>query len=167
MSLCPCGSGAELDACCAPIMKGATLPRTAEQLMRARYSAHCLQNYEFLTESTHPEFREQATAEEIREWSSLMDWESLEVISTSAGGPDDETGEVCFSAHYSVRGMPQELREDAFFRREGDRWYYVEGNVHGREPVRRAVPKVGRNEVCPCGSGKKYKKCCMGKDNAG
>jgi uncharacterized protein YecA (UPF0149 family) len=28
------------------------------------------------------------------------------------------------------------------------------------EPVRRAQPKVGRNDPCPCGSGKKYKKCC-------
>ncbi|MEO8605615.1 MAG: SEC-C metal-binding domain-containing protein [bacterium] len=28
------------------------------------------------------------------------------------------------------------------------------------EPVRRAEPKVGRNEPCPCGSGKKFKKCC-------
>jgi preprotein translocase subunit SecA len=27
------------------------------------------------------------------------------------------------------------------------------------EPVRRDVPKVGRNDPCPCGSGKKYKKC--------
>jgi preprotein translocase subunit SecA len=27
-------------------------------------------------------------------------------------------------------------------------------------PVRRDVPKVGRNEPCPCGSGKKYKNCC-------
>ncbi len=28
------------------------------------------------------------------------------------------------------------------------------------EPVRRDTPKVGRNDPCPCGSGKKYKKCC-------
>ncbi|MHC4137236.1 MAG: preprotein translocase subunit SecA, partial [Planctomycetota bacterium] len=28
------------------------------------------------------------------------------------------------------------------------------------EPIRRDAPKVGRNEPCPCGSGKKYKKCC-------
>jgi preprotein translocase subunit SecA len=28
------------------------------------------------------------------------------------------------------------------------------------EPVRRAEPKVGRNDPCPCGSGKKYKRCC-------
>ena len=27
-------------------------------------------------------------------------------------------------------------------------------------PVRRSAPRVGRNEPCPCGSGKKYKKCC-------
>jgi uncharacterized protein YecA (UPF0149 family) len=28
----------------------------------------------------------------------------------------------------------------------------------------RASPKIGRNEPCPCGSGKKYKKCCLGAD---
>ena len=28
------------------------------------------------------------------------------------------------------------------------------------EPVKRDAPKVGRNDDCPCGSGKKYKKCC-------
>jgi preprotein translocase subunit SecA len=27
-------------------------------------------------------------------------------------------------------------------------------------PARRSGPKVGRNEPCPCGSGKKYKNCC-------
>ncbi len=36
---------------------------------------------------------------------------------------------------------------------------------HGHEPaapVVRAAPKVGRNDPCPCGSGKKFKKCCGG-----
>jgi len=28
-------------------------------------------------------------------------------------------------------------------------------------PIVREVPKIGRNDPCPCGSGKKYKKCCM------
>jgi uncharacterized protein YchJ len=38
------------------------------------------------------------------------------------------------------------------------------GSVESRvEPVRRDRPKVGRNDPCPCGSGKKYKKC-HGKD---
>ena len=29
-----------------------------------------------------------------------------------------------------------------------------------RTPFVRATPKIGRNEPCPCGSGRKYKKCC-------
>ncbi len=29
-----------------------------------------------------------------------------------------------------------------------------------RKPYVRQAPKIGRNELCPCGSGKKYKKCC-------
>ena len=33
-----------------------------------------------------------------------------------------------------------------------------------QETVRRDRPKVGRNDPCPCGSGKKYKNCCMQKD---
>jgi hypothetical protein len=33
------------------------------------------------------------------------------------------------------------------------------------QPSIRQGPKVGRNEPCPCGSGKKYKKCCWGKDH--
>ncbi|MBI4473316.1 MAG: DUF1186 domain-containing protein [Acidobacteria bacterium] len=28
---------------------------------------------------------------------------------------------------------------------------------------RSTVPKIGRNDACPCGSGKKYKKCCLGR----
>jgi hypothetical protein len=36
----------------------------------------------------------------------------------------------------------------------------MEDDLPYQEPYRREDPKVGRNEPCPCGSGKKYKKCC-------
>ena len=37
----------------------------------------------------------------------------------------------------------------------------IEGSKSGpRKPIKRDQPKVGRNDPCPCGSGKKYKKCC-------
>jgi len=29
-----------------------------------------------------------------------------------------------------------------------------------RIPFTRVIPKVGRNDPCPCGNGKKFKKCC-------
>ncbi|HMA66844.1 MAG TPA: SEC-C metal-binding domain-containing protein [Desulfosalsimonadaceae bacterium] len=35
-----------------------------------------------------------------------------------------------------------------------------EGEQQKKKPVRRSGEKVGRNDPCPCGSGKKYKKCC-------
>ena len=35
-----------------------------------------------------------------------------------------------------------------------------------KEPVRNKAKKVGPNDPCPCGSGRKYKKCCMQKDKA-
>jgi SWIM/SEC-C metal-binding protein len=36
----------------------------------------------------------------------------------------------------------------------------IERAIAAREPAR-AAPKVGRNDPCPCGSGKKFKKCCV------
>ena len=44
-----------------------------------------------------------------------------------------------------------------------DHGHHHHGHHHHApvETYTRAAPKVGRNEPCPCGSGKKYKKCCL------
>jgi preprotein translocase subunit SecA len=43
----------------------------------------------------------------------------------------------------------------------------ADGGGHGKaKTVRRTSPRIGRNDPCPCGSGKKYKKCCMARDQA-
>ncbi|MGN1097700.1 MAG: SEC-C metal-binding domain-containing protein, partial [Clostridia bacterium] len=39
-----------------------------------------------------------------------------------------------------------------------------DGTAQRPRPVQRKAVKVGRNDPCPCGSGKKYKNCCMAKD---
>lgn len=159
-TLCSCGSGLELSACCGPYVEGTAQAPTPEALMRARYTAHTLRNYDFLDTSTHPTMREDVTSEEMRAWSESVTWQGLEILSTRGGQEGDETGEVSFVARYALGGVPQELREDSFFRREEGQWYYVDGVIHNAEPVRREGPKIGRNDPCPCGSGKKYKKCC-------
>jgi uncharacterized protein len=41
-----------------------------------------------------------------------------------------------------------------------DKYWKMHGRHAGPAPVP-ALPKIGRNEPCPCGSGKKYKKCCL------
>jgi preprotein translocase subunit SecA len=38
----------------------------------------------------------------------------------------------------------------------------IERALAAREPAR-AAPKIGRNDPCPCGSGKKFKRCCVGR----
>lgn len=44
-------------------------------------------------------------------------------------------------------------------------FHYVEDKYAGEfpEPYLRTIPKVGRNDLCHCGSGKKFKKCCLDK----
>jgi SEC-C motif-containing protein len=156
---CPCGSGKDLSACCGPVLKDAASARTPEELMRARYTAHVLREYDFLVESMHPGHRAGIDAKETEEWSGKVQWSGLEVFSATPGATDDEGG-VSFAAHFNVNGEDREFREDARFVRMDGRWYYVDGKVHGHETYRRESPRVGRNEPCPCGSGKKYKKCC-------
>ncbi|MCP1362030.1 preprotein translocase subunit SecA [Halomonas sp. BBD45] len=55
------------------------------------------------------------------------------------------------------RAMAQQTREDSA--REEAEAEVDEGAQDGRQTVRREGPKVGRNDPCPCGSGKKYKQC--------
>jgi preprotein translocase subunit SecA len=43
---------------------------------------------------------------------------------------------------------------------EQDKLVFSHGGDGGKKPVRRSKEKVGRNQPCPCGSGRKYKKCC-------
>ena len=57
----------------------------------------------------------------------------------------------------------QIARPEELAAREKDRQKkvtYSHGGEEARAPVRRGQKKVGRNAPCPCGSGKKYKKCC-------
>ena len=130
MSLCPCGSGRPYEECCETYIEGRETAPTAEALMRSRYAAHTLGKYDYLNETVHPSIRDEADHEDMKKWSEAVEWEGLEIFSTKDGAETDETGEVSFEARYSVNGMPQSLREDAFFRREDGRWYYVDGNVH-------------------------------------
>jgi len=39
--------------------------------------------------------------------------------------------------------------------------YFAKKRIQDEQPAIRATPKIGRNNPCPCGSGKKYKKCCL------
>ena len=44
--------------------------------------------------------------------------------------------------------------------------FQMHNSAQPQEPYRRPEPKFGRNDACPCGSGKKYKQCCLNESAA-
>ena len=162
--LCPCGSGQSLDQCCGPHIEGASWPQNAESLMRSRYSAYVLGRNQWLVETTHPDYRENVDADKLAEQTRDITWLRLDIAATENDVPAGEHGElfdvVEFYAYYELEGIPRQLGERSFFQRKDDKIYYVDGVALRPDAYRRQEPKVGRNDPCPCGSGKKYKKCC-------
>src|SRR4051812_42365207 len=47
-SPCPCGSGKTFGQCCEPVLKQERIPATAEELMRSRFTAHVVRDYQHL-----------------------------------------------------------------------------------------------------------------------
>jgi SEC-C motif domain protein len=160
MSDCPCGSGREFDACCGPIIAGTMPAPTAEALMRSRYTAYVKRAYAHLEASLSAEQRKDFSLEQTREWAEHAEFQGLSILRTEQGGPDDAEGVVEFSASFRATEKTHDHHETARFIREEGRWVYA-GMVETKgQTVRRETPKIGRNDPCPCGSGKKYKKCC-------
>jgi SEC-C motif-containing protein len=156
---CVCGKGPSTEKCCGPFIKGEAHPTTAEQLMRSRYAAYALGDIDYVFSSHHPDTVHQADRKGAEEWSAQAEWHGLTVHEAS-GGESDDAGTVEFTAAYEIQGKLLRHRERAEFRRRNGRWVYYDGEMVKAPPMRREAPKVGRNEPCPCGSGKKYKKCC-------
>lgn len=160
MSHCYCGSGLEFNACCGPILEGARPAETAEALMRARYSAFATKQAEFLHESLHPDHRGDHDIGATRRWAERSQWLGLEIVDVNGGGQDDAEGSVEFIATYKDHDIVKPHHEISSFRKVAGIWYFVDGKLVPPKTEVRAQLKVGRNDPCPCGSGKKYKKCC-------
>lgn len=161
-NVCPCGSGLAYEECCGPYVDGEKHAPDVKSLVRSRYTAFCRKEYEYLVETTHPDFRDDLTVETISEGTQNVTWLRLDLGEEKKLTQEDgETFEqVSFVAYYEMDGIPRQLSETSFFKRDGERLYYVDGVAHKPVAYRRAEPKCGRNDPCPCGSGKKYKKCC-------
>lgn len=139
--------------CCAPFHAGAPAP-TALALMRSRYSAYVRGHIDYLLATQDASTRAGIDVEAVAAWSRDTTWQGLEIVDTERGGEADDTGFVEFVARGTTHGKPFAQRERSRFRRVEGRWYYLDGAIRAAAP---ATP--GRNEPCPCGSGKKFKKC--------
>jgi len=154
---CPCGSGKLFELCCEPILTGHQTAATAEQLMRARFTAHVAYNFKFLHDTYRPTAGTPYVADEGE---PTMRWTKLVVHAHELTDNPDKAF-VDFSAYGTEDKVEKVLHEKAEFHRTHGSWLYTREARLGPAPYKSAAPKVGRNDPCPCGSGKKYKQCCL------
>jgi len=95
--------------------------------MRSRYSAYVLELDDYLLATWAPETRP-ASLESGEAGHRRPTWLGLTVHAHRPAG--DDAAEVEFTARFRVGGgSAQRMRETSRFRREGGRWYYVDGDV--------------------------------------
>jgi len=155
MTLCPCCSKLDFDDCCGPIIQGAAAP-TAEALMRSRYTAFAIRKLDHVEQTHAPEVYNDFNRAEAERLAEECEWHCLEIRKTT------ETGDITEIEYLlKFRRNKQNIEKVALsrFRRENGQWLFVSSEINPHtEPLR--VSKVGRNDPCPCNSGKKAKKCC-------
>ncbi len=157
---CPCGSGAPLEDCCKPLIDGTVPAPTAEALMRSRYTAYTLQDIDYLANTLGPDETRDFDRTATANWARNSNWLGLEILDTRGGSTEDTQGTVEFRARYERNAGLHEHHEISRFEKIDGRWLYCGTVDMAPEQFRRETPKTGRNDPCPCGSGKKYKKCC-------
>jgi len=121
---CPCGSNLNFEACCAPFIQGTQYPKTAEQLMRSRYSAYVESNIDYLRQSWH-----HSTRPESIDMHPEIKWLGLKIVSTQEGQNQHTTGTVEFVARNKLAGRAFRLHEKSQFIRENGRWFYLDGEL--------------------------------------
>lgn len=89
--------------------------------MRSRYSAYAYGHADYLFRTWHPRTRPADVTVD-----PAITWTGLEVVGTLAGGPDDERGEVEFTAHFEAGGRASSMHERSRFQRRAGRWFYVD-----------------------------------------
>lgn len=168
--MCECGNSLSFEECCGPFLGGSAWPKTAEALMRSRYSAFARGNIEYLRKTVTGTAAKEFSEADARKWALESEWMGLQILSTEKGQASDNTGSVEFVAKYKQEGHVLEHHEISKFKKDSEgHWMFVDGESHIHEEGKghgahqqfvREEPKVGRNDPCPCGSGKKFKKCC-------
>jgi len=150
MHNCYCDSRKIYQDCCGAFIDNIKIPKTPEELMRSRYAAYAQANIDYIIQTMKSPASDDFDAESAREWASQVNWLGLDVINTSQDGV---RGIVEFIAHYSMNGKKNKIHEVSEFHLDNGKWFYVSG-------IEPKSKKIGRNDICPCGSQKKYKKCC-------
>ena len=121
-SICPCGSGNLLDACCGHYHAGHPAPG-AEPLMRSRYSAYVLGLIDYLVDTTMPVQQAGLDRLAIADWSARSTWLGLEVEQSEVFGGQPEHAFVTFTARWHDAQGEHSHRERSSFVQNAGHWY--------------------------------------------
>jgi SEC-C motif-containing protein len=157
--LCPCGSERAYTQCCQPIIMATTPANSPEQLMRSRYTAYATKQAEYIYLTYAHSSQNENSVDDIAQWAAQTTWLKLIIHSASDHKKDlanNDHAQVDFSAFYQLQGKIWQMREKSNFIIEDGVWRYLDGEVSDSD----ALNKPKRNEVCFCGSEKKFKQCC-------
>ena len=160
MSCCPCCSQKEYLECCEVFITYKQLPATPEALMRSRFTAYSQANIDYIVTTMKGLASMNFNADTSRKWAQMAKWLELQIVKAPSVLPHEKTGYVEFIAHYLLANKKYIIHEISEFYLENDRWYYVDGKP-GELATKLNKTKIGRNDLCPCGSHKKYKNCCV------
>jgi SEC-C motif domain protein len=156
MPNCPCGSSKNYASCCGLYIDDGKLPETPEILMRSRYTAYSQANIDYIQRTMKGPALDHFNAEAAKQWATIVKWLELEVLHSNV---QKTKGYVEFIAYFNEQGKKNSIHELSEFHEINGQWYYVDGKQNPSKPYK----KIGRNDSCLCGSGKKYKACCLNK----
>jgi SEC-C motif-containing protein len=154
-NFCQCGSAIEYARCCGPFHFGEKKPLTAEALMRARFTAYALHDGNYLLDTWDATVRPKL----IDFSQEKICWQQLKISNTKKGGINDTKGVVEFKAYYLLDGEEHVMNEISQFIKRADDWFYLDGLIKFMGKVAHQT-NFGKNSLCSCGSGKKFKRCC-------
>ena len=143
---CPCCSALPYAQCCQPLHLGGRAI-SPEALMRSRFSAHALGLLPYIVHSWSAEGRAALDQSELARWLANARFGRLIVRAAEADW-------VEFECWYLQDGQLQHLHDRSFFIQQDGHWRY-----HESKAPRLPATRIGRNDPCPCGSGKKSKQC--------
>jgi len=123
---CACDSKKNFADCCGGYIEGNTPAPSAEALMRSRYSAYTLGCEDYLLATWHPSTRP-ATLDRVEKVETT--WLGLEVKRHEYHLQVPDRAVVEFVARYTVGGRAYRLHEVSRFVREGEQWFYVDGDI--------------------------------------
>jgi len=150
---CPCGSKEPFKNCCQPFIQKTSNPITAEQLMRSRYSAYTIKDAQYIFDTYANKSQKEQSITDIKVWANEVNWLRLDVLEGNSTAHPDQ---VTFVALYLVENKLYSMSETSRFIIENEQWRYLDGEL----VEHKELSTIKRNDLCPCNSHKKYKKCC-------